>query len=86
MSLQAVPPTFGGNASHIMIGRSRYGLPPDTAVRRIHGGRKHAEMVYAVLADGTLHALTERGEVRIPPRLVEPLIRRYFPGLANKIR
>lgn len=85
MSLQAIPPTFGGNASHITIGATRYGLPPDTAVRRIYG-RKHADLVYVLEHDDTLHALTERGEVPISPRLVDALMRRYFPQRANKIR
>lgn len=86
MTAQAVPPTFGGNAVHIMIGSTRYGLPPRCATRRIHGDRKHAELVYVLEHDDTLHALTERGEVPIPPRLVPSLLARYFPQRANKIR
>lgn len=52
MTLQAVPPTFGGNASHIEMGRARYGLPPGTLTRRIHGDHKRAEAVYVLLSDG----------------------------------
>lgn len=85
MTAEAVAPTFGGHAAHVMIGGSRYGLPPRCATRRIHGG-KHAELVYVLEPDGTLHALIERGEVPIPARLVNALTRRYFPSQGNKIR
>ena len=86
MGAYAVPVTFGGNASHVQIGRSRYGLPPGWISRRLHGNHKRAEGVYVLEPGGSLHLLTEAGEIPIPARLVGPLVRRYFPRQANKIR
>ncbi len=86
MSAHAVPVTFGGNASHVQIGRSKYGLPPGWISRRVHGDRVRAEAVYVLEPGGSLHLLTEAGEIPIPARLVDALVRRYFPRQANKIR
>lgn len=69
MTAEAVAPTFGGHAAHVMIGGSRYGLPPRCATRRIHGG-KHAELVY-VLEPGRHLARADRarrGSDPCPPR------------------
>lgn len=86
MSARAAPVTFGGNAAHVEIGRSRYGVPPGWISRRIHGDHKRAEAVYVLEPGGGLHLLTEAGEIPIPARLVDALVRRYFPRQANKIR
>lgn len=86
MSVRAVPVTFGGNASHVQIGGSRYGLPPGWISRRIYGDHKRAEAVYVLEPGGSLHLLTEAGEIPIPDRLVDALVGRDFPRQANKIR
>ena len=86
MSAQAVPVTFGGNASHVRIGSARYGLPSGWATRRIHGDHKHAEAVYVLEPGGDVHLLTEAGEIPIPARLVGPLVRRYFPESSSRPR
>jgi len=85
MSALVVPVTFAGNASYIHIGRSRYGVPPGWTTRRIHGSDKRAEAVYLREPDGSLHLLTEAGEVPIPEQLVGALTRRYFWHRTDKI-
>ncbi len=84
MTLQAAAPTFGGNSAHIEIGRSRYGIPPGWISRRLHGDHKRAEAVYVLEPGGSLHLLTEAGEIPIPARLVGPLVRRYFPESSSR--
>lgn len=76
MSLRLGRPTFAGHALPLVVGRSRYALPPGSRVAHAQGRR----LAYVLLPDGSVHGFTEGGEVLgIPEPLAELVRARYFP-------
>lgn len=80
MTLRVVEPTFAGNDSFVQVGRRKYGLPPGTQINEPHKGK----LVYVLLHDGSVHALTPKGEIPLPEDLARLIAAKVFgePGHA----
>ena len=74
MGVRLSRPTFAGNALPLVVGKTRYGLPPGSKVAHAEG----KPMAYVLTPDGAVHAFTSSGEVEIPEPLGELIRARYF--------
>lgn len=74
MRLGIHKPSFGGHASVLVLGRSKFGLPPGARVHHVQQGR----LAFVLLYGRELHALVPGGEVTIPEPLAGLVRRRYF--------
>jgi hypothetical protein len=83
LNLTVGPPSFGGHHECVVVGGRKFGLPPDTAVRKIRSRDGH-EIAYTLHYDNSLHVLCNRGEIGVPQQLVPEIIHRYFPKRAPR--
>lgn len=83
LNLCAGPPSFGAHHESVVVGGRKFGLPPDTAVRKIRS-RDGREIAYTLHYDNSLHVLCNRGEISVPYQLVPDIIRRCFPKRAPR--